>query len=138
MVTVVNGWLLAYDNIRVIPDRMSDALCRLATAGAFAARASITDAERSVIHARRPVILNGMDQFERRRDLSVRSVVLLLPPIAPSRRRREADFRLAFQQEDPRNPDQRRIFFFALDLSSTCTGHGTGLSLPCRTVNVQY
>jgi hypothetical protein len=33
MVTSVSGWLLAYDNISVLPRWLSDSLCRLATGG---------------------------------------------------------------------------------------------------------
>ena len=38
MITAVNGWLLAYDNIGVIPSWLSDGLCVLATGGAHAGR----------------------------------------------------------------------------------------------------
>ena len=36
MVTGHNGWLLAYDNISVINDQVSDGLCMVSTGGAFA------------------------------------------------------------------------------------------------------
>ena len=36
MVTAVNGWLLAYDNVSIIRPWLSDGLCRLATGGGFA------------------------------------------------------------------------------------------------------
>ena len=36
MVTAANGWLMAYDNICVIPTWLSDSLCRLATGGGWA------------------------------------------------------------------------------------------------------
>ena len=38
MVTAVNGWMLAYDNVSVLPGWLSDGLCRLASGGGFAAR----------------------------------------------------------------------------------------------------
>ena len=102
MVTAVNGWLLAYDNIGAIPRWLSDGLCLLATGGALAGHASFTNGERSVIHAQRPVILNGIEEFVERGDLSDRSVFLDLPPIAPSSRRREEEFWAAFHQDYPR------------------------------------
>ena len=40
MVTAVNGWLLAYDNISALPDWLSDSLCRLVFGGGFAAARS--------------------------------------------------------------------------------------------------
>ena len=41
MVTALNGWLLAYDNISTLPGWLSDGFCRLASGGGFAARRSI-------------------------------------------------------------------------------------------------
>ncbi len=102
MVTAVNGWLLAYDNIGVVPAWLSDGLCLLATGGGFAGRVLFSDDERMVMHAQRPVILNGIEEFVRRGDLSDRSVFLELPPIDPRQRRREEDFWDAFRQEQPR------------------------------------
>ena len=52
MVTAVNGWLLAYDNVSTLGSWLSDSLCRLASGGGFAARALFSNDERNVIHAR--------------------------------------------------------------------------------------
>ena len=102
MVTAVNGWLLAYDNLSVIPQWLSDGLCMLATGGAMAGNASFSSSERTVFHAQRPVVLCGIDEFIRRADLTDRAVFLSLPPIFPSRRRRETEFWASFQQDSPR------------------------------------
>ena len=102
MITAVNGWLLAYDNIRALPNWLSDSLCMLATAGAFAAGGSLATDERTVIHAQRPVILNGSGDFVRRGDLSDRAIFLNLPSIAASRRRREDQLWEAFHHDYPR------------------------------------
>jgi hypothetical protein len=58
--------------------------------------------ERMIVNAQRPVILNGIEEFVRRGDLSDRTVFLNLPPIAPSKRRREDEFWAAFNQDQPR------------------------------------
>jgi hypothetical protein len=97
-----NRWLLGYDNIGVIPDWLSDGLCMLSTGGAFDGHASFSGDEQHVIHAQRPVILNGIDEFATRADLIDRSLFLNLPPIDPSQRRREVEFWEAFQQDCPR------------------------------------
>ena len=102
MVTAVNGWLLAYDNIGVIRPWLSDGLCRLATGGGFAGRALFSNDERVVLHAQRPVILNGIEEFVQRGDLSDRTVFLNLPPIAPGQRCREDEFWPAFYLDRPR------------------------------------
>src|SRR5437868_12539524 len=58
MVSAVNGWLLAFDNVGVIPRWLSDGLCRLATGGALAGNSSWSG-ERALIHAQRPVTGNA-------------------------------------------------------------------------------
>jgi hypothetical protein len=101
MVTAANGWLMAYDNISVIPTWLSDSLCRLSTGGGFAGRALWSNDERNVIHAVRPVVLNGIDEFVRRDDLADRCVFLHLPPIVAAARRTEGEFWQAFRAEAP-------------------------------------
>ncbi len=55
MVTGHNGWLLAYDNISVIADVVSDGLCMVATGGAYAGRALFSQPlDRHVRRAARP------------------------------------------------------------------------------------
>jgi hypothetical protein len=102
MVTAVNGWLLAYDNVSSVPGWLSDSLCRLASGGGFATRALYSDQERLVLHACRPVILNGIDDFVRKGDLIDRCVFLHLPAIEPTGRREEDEFWRAFHEAQPR------------------------------------
>jgi hypothetical protein len=102
MVTATNGWLLAYDNVSVIRPWLSDGLCRLATGGGFAGRALYSNDERTVVRAQRPVILNGIEEFVQRGDLSDRTVFLNLAPIPPGQRRREDEFWNAFYGDRPR------------------------------------
>ena len=102
MVTAHNGWLLAYDNISVITDPVSDGLCMVSTGGAYAGRALFSNDERSVIHVQRPVVLTGIEEFVRRGDLGDRSVYLDLPPIDPANRRREDEYWPAFHRDQPK------------------------------------
>jgi len=102
MVSAVSRWVLAYDNISVIPDWLSDGLCLLATGGAFEGHTSFTNDEESAIQVQRPVILTGIEEFVGQGDLSDRSVLLNLPPIAPGKRRLEREFWHAFEQDYPR------------------------------------
>jgi hypothetical protein len=100
--TAVNGWLLAYDNISTIPTWLSDALCQLVFGLGFASRTLFTNDDRSVVQARHPVILNGIEEFVTRGDLRDRSVFLHLPRIAPAARRAEGEFWRAFRGDYPR------------------------------------
>jgi hypothetical protein len=70
--------------------------------GGVSARALYSDDERAEIHARRPVILNGIEEFVRRGDLTDRTVFLHLPAITPTRRRDEAEFWDSFHTDYPR------------------------------------
>jgi hypothetical protein len=100
--TADNGWLLAYDNISTIPTWLSDSFCQLVFGLGFASRTLFTNNDRSVVHARRPVILNGIEEFVTRGDLRDRSVFLHLPRIAPAVRLAEGEFWQAFRGDYPR------------------------------------
>jgi hypothetical protein len=110
MVTAANGWLLAFDNVSAIDDRLSDSFCRLVSGGGFATRALFTNDERTVISAQRPVILNGIEEFVVRGDLIDRCVFLHLPTIPPAFRRCEESFWQAFKA------DYAQIFGGVLDV----------------------
>ena len=101
MVTAVNGWLLAYDNISSIPNWLSDSLCRLVYGGGFSGRALFSNQERVTVQAQRPVILNGIEDFVRKSDLMDRTVILQLPTITPKCRRAEDEFWTTFEAEHP-------------------------------------
>jgi hypothetical protein len=101
MITALNGWLLALDNVSVLTSSLSDSLCRLASGGGFSTRALYSNADRHVIYAQRPVILNGIDEFVRRGDLADRGVFLHLPPIPPEGRREEHELWGSFRQLQP-------------------------------------
>ncbi|MFI5457928.1 MAG: hypothetical protein ACHRXM_21015, partial [Isosphaerales bacterium] len=58
--------------------------------------------EESVIHAQRPLILTGIEEFVARADLGDRCLFLNLPPITSSTRRLESEFWASFKQDYPR------------------------------------
>jgi hypothetical protein len=97
-----NAWVLAFDNLSGIRDQLSDALCRLATGGGFATRMLYTDDEEIIFSARRPIILNGIDDIATRGDLQERSVLVSLPSILEDERREENTFWAEFEAARPR------------------------------------
>jgi hypothetical protein len=97
-----NVWVLAFDNLSGIRDWLSDALCRLATGGGFATRMLYTDDEEIIFSARRPIILNGIDDIATRGDLQERSVLVSLPSIPEDERREENTFWAEFEAVRPR------------------------------------
>ena len=83
----INGWLVSFDHISVLPSWLSEGLCRLGSGKGFAARTLFSNDQRSGIHAQRPVILNGIEDFVRHGDLIDQTLFLTLPPIRPTTRR---------------------------------------------------
>jgi putative DNA primase/helicase len=71
--------LLAYDNLSGLRDDLADALCRIATGGAFTARALFSDFEQASITALRPLMINGIPaSIAARNDLAERCIALEL------------------------------------------------------------
>jgi hypothetical protein len=101
MVSAHNNWLLTFDNISSLTPWQSDALCRLSTGGGFAARGLFTDDRELVLNAQRPIILNGIDDFVTRGDLTDRSIFLSLRPIVPAARRSDHDLWTQFERDYP-------------------------------------
>ncbi|MDT7690173.1 MAG: hypothetical protein QOE46_2932 [Acidobacteriota bacterium] len=101
MIAAKNGWLITLDNLSHIKPWLSDALCRLATGGGFAVRQNYTDDEEIIIEAKRPILLNGIEELATRSDLLERAIVLILPTIREEKRRTEAQFWREFEAVRP-------------------------------------
>lgn len=81
--------LLSFDNLSGMRHEMSDALCRLSTGAAFASRQLYTNGGETLHEAKRPIMLNGIDDLVSKADLASRSVIIHLPVIPPNQRRDE-------------------------------------------------
>jgi hypothetical protein len=97
-----NGWMLALDNLSYLRNDLSDAICRIATKGAFATRALYTNDEEFFLEVCRPVLLNGIPPLASRADLADRAIVLVLPTMSDDRRRSEDEFWADFGAAAPR------------------------------------
>lgn len=115
MVSARNNWLVAFDNVSKLSDDMSDDLCRLSTGGGLSKRELFTDDGEIILDAKRPCILNGIEEFVTRGDLADRSIVLNLSVISETKRRREECFWADFDK------DRASI------LGAICTAISTGL-----------
>ena len=94
--------LLLCDNLSGLPDWLSDAFCRLATGGGFGTRTLYENDEETIFSAKRPIILNGIEDVATRGDLLERSIVLRHPAIAEADRKLEADLWADFDEAKPR------------------------------------
>jgi hypothetical protein len=101
LVAAKHSWIVCLDNISLISDRLSDALCRLSTGGGFSTRTLYTDQDEIVLDACRPVVLTGIADLATRGDLRDRAITLDMEPIAAERRRTEADLWVAFEKVRP-------------------------------------
>jgi hypothetical protein len=100
-VSANDNFMLPFDNISSLPPSLSDALCRLATGGAFASRRFFKNTGEIAIQAVRPVMLNGISHVIERADLADRTIFVALEPIADGRRRPEAEILAAFERTRP-------------------------------------
>src|SRR5262249_27076965 len=97
-----NSWVTCWDNLSKLPIWLSDALCRLATGGAFATRQLYTDDEEILFKFQRPCIINGIEEVATRSDLIDRTLMLTLPPISPEDRIPEQEFWEQFYEARPK------------------------------------
>jgi hypothetical protein len=94
-------WLLAYDNVSLLPDWASDALCRAVTGGGFSKRELYTDDEDVIYYFRRCIVLNGINLASNKPDVLDRSLLFALEPIDPAKRRTENELWKNFEQDLP-------------------------------------
>ncbi len=94
--------LVAIDNLSRIGERLSDALCRLATGGGLEKRQLYTDSETTLLTVRKPLILNSISDIATRPDLADRIISIELQPLADTEREPEAQLWNRFEQVRPR------------------------------------
>jgi hypothetical protein len=97
-----NGRIIALDNLSYVRNDLSDAICRIASKGAFATRKLYSDDEEFFVEVSRPVLLNGIPPLASRADLADRAMVLTLPTMKETKRRSEDDFWREFETAAPR------------------------------------
>jgi hypothetical protein len=102
MIAAKNSWILSFDNLSGAHKWISNALCRLATGGGFATRQLHSNDEEAIFDAKRPIILNGIEEVASKSDLEDRAIILTLPPISEGDRIPEADFWAQFEMAKPR------------------------------------
>lgn len=101
-ITASKSAALVMDNLSVIPEWLSDALCVVATGGTFAARALRTDADEVLFTVERPVAITSVGEIISRSDLADRAVVVHLEPISESERMLKDVFEATLERSRPR------------------------------------
>ncbi|MGI6456273.1 MAG: hypothetical protein ACOX5R_11735 [bacterium] len=99
--SIRNSWILAYDNLSLIPKWMSDTLCRIATGSGFLTNQTDALEEEVPTHILRPILINGLRIDTNKSDLRDRVITVTLPPIQEKDRREEKELWSAFQNDAP-------------------------------------
>lgn len=103
-------WLLAYDNFSKVKQWLSDLFCRFSTGGATIDRLLFTNGEAFIASAKRPAVVNGINDFFSQSDVLQRSIILENNRIEPGERIDEAELLRDFNDKLP------GIFHDILDL----------------------
>jgi hypothetical protein len=93
------NWVASMNNLSRLSPQIQDAICNLATGGGFAGRTLYTNADESVIDAKRPVVLNGIVPLVTAQDLTDRVIHIELPAIDTYRS--ETEVNAAFERDLP-------------------------------------
>jgi hypothetical protein len=102
MVAAESAWVCCFDNLSYVSPELSDALCRLCTGGGFGVRTHYENAEETVFSAKRPIILNGIEDPATRSDLMDRAIIVELPRLADRDRLPERVFDERFEKARPK------------------------------------
>ncbi len=98
MIAAQNNFVLSFDNVSHLPRWLSDGFCRLATGAGFASRELYANTEETLIEARRPVMLNGIEELTTAADLADRTLMVSLASLTGPRKTDEdvkAEYRAA-------------------------------------------
>lgn len=101
-VSARHTWILGYDNLSTLPRWLSDALCCVATGGAYSDRQLYTNDGEMLFKAKQPLLINGIEEVATRADLLERCIVLYLTAIPEDRRRPEDELWPMFYAARPR------------------------------------
>jgi hypothetical protein len=91
-------WLLTIDNVSVLSNWLSDAICRAVTGDGSVKRQLYTDSEDVVMAFRRVIAITCIEVAARRSDLLDRSILFGLEPISPDRRQAETKVLANFEK----------------------------------------
>ncbi len=96
-----HNYVLFYDNLSDISEKLSDALCRTVTGSTFSTRKLFTNSEQFAFKFKRPVILNGLNQIVAKSDLLDRSLVMQLERISADKSKEPSILWAEFDEVKP-------------------------------------
>lgn len=96
-----HNWVIPYDNIHSISNKLSDILCQAVTGQGFSKRKLYTDDEEIIFSFKRCIMLNGINNVGKNPDLLDRSVIVQLNRIEDGTRREESDIYEELKEKTP-------------------------------------
>lgn len=101
VVSALRHWFLPLDNLSVLPEWMSDSICRACTGDGISKRELYTDCDEVIFNFRRIIGINGISLVVDRPDLLDRAILLELTAITKDNRRSETEFMEEFENNKP-------------------------------------
>ncbi|MDO5475110.1 MAG: hypothetical protein Q4F61_01855 [Candidatus Saccharibacteria bacterium] len=93
--------LLFFDNLSFLEKDNSDVLCRLITGDGFSKRKLYSDDDEVIYNYKRPLMMNGINNFITQADLLDRALILNVERIAEEKRLTESELWSKFEEEKP-------------------------------------
>jgi len=102
MLQAFKSWVVAYDNLSKLDQRVSDAICLLSTGGCYSRRKLYTTEDQTAFSVKNPVVLSSVKGVVTARDLVDRALLITLPPFEPGDTRlSESEFNRDFAEAYP-------------------------------------
>ncbi|MEM0135993.1 MAG: hypothetical protein QXU18_12345 [Thermoplasmatales archaeon] len=99
----MHEWVLNFDNVNtIIPDPISDLLCRISTGQGYRKRKLYTDQDDVILRYIRPVLLNGISEPGYNPDFLDRALILRLDLIPESRRKTDTEIQRVISDLAPK------------------------------------
>jgi hypothetical protein len=95
------GLVVAYNNLSNLPEWLSDTLCVVTEGSGESRRELFTDADESLLYARAPFLLTGIENVVVRGDLAQRTLFIHLASVPNAERLTEEDLKAKFKRAHP-------------------------------------
>jgi len=102
-VSSLHEWVLNFDNVNTImPDNISDLLCRISTGQGFKKRKLYTDQDDLILQYRRPIVINAINEPGYAPDFLDRALVIRLDLIPESKRKTDEEIQSLIESYAPK------------------------------------